>query len=179
LPEIKAKHVSCHAQATCAADHTNNFVELNHSEIRQQLSQSLGTFLEEVLAVREVALKKLNISQKEAVLLRVLERDGPIQIADLVVRSRAASNNFTSLLNQMEENDLIERKSNPEDRRKIMVYPRPAGLRLLAQYNLLYQELAEALIPTHASEAEIVKFREWIEGACQIIARGNSGEKPA
>ncbi len=131
------------------------------------------------MAVREVALKKLNISQKEAGLLRVLERDGPIQIADLVVRSRAASNNFTSLLNQMEENDLIERKSNPEDRRKIMVYPRPAGLRLLAQYNLLYQELAEALIPTHASEAEIEKFREWIEGACQIIARGNSGEKPA
>lgn len=129
------------------------------------------------MAVREVALKKLNISQKEAVLLRVLERDGPIQIADLVVRSRAASNNFTSLLNQMEENDLIERKSNPEDRRKIMVYSRPAGLRLLAQYNLLYQDLADVLIPSTASEAEIAKFREWIEDACQLIQSGNASGK--
>lgn len=130
------------------------------------------------MAVRENALRKLNISQKEAVLLRVLERDGPVQIADLVVRSGSGANNFTALLNQMEANDLIERKANPEDRRRIMVYPRPSGLRLLAQYNLLYQELAEALIPAHATEDEIALFKEWIGGACQLITRRNDGRKP-
>jgi DNA-binding MarR family transcriptional regulator len=83
------------------------------------------------------------VTPGQARALSIVQRHGAMRISDLSSHLRIAPRSATEVVDALEERGLIERSSDPQDRRAVVLTLAPEGLRI-----------ARALRETRAEEAE-------------------------
>jgi DNA-binding MarR family transcriptional regulator len=85
-------------------------------------------------------------------LLAALDEIGPASQADLSRRTTIDRSDMVALLNELAEQGLVERASDPADRRRNVVSLTPAGRRQLRRLDTLLDRAQDALLAPLAPE---------------------------
>jgi len=82
---------------------------------------------------KEIALEPLDLRPRQAVALMILRDHGAMTQAALGETLSLDPANLVGLLNELEERELLDRRRDPEDRRRHIVELSPAGEATLAR----------------------------------------------
>ncbi|MDE3086243.1 MAG: MarR family transcriptional regulator [Acidobacteriota bacterium] len=87
-------------------------------------------------------LAPLGVTGAQARVLRTVSA-GPIRMADIAARLEVVPRSVTSMVDGLEENGLVCRRPDPDDRRSVLVEPTAAGKGLLARLHQARHASAE------------------------------------
>jgi len=80
------------------------------------------------------ALEPLGVTPAQARALRIIGGDdGPVRMSDLAARLRVVPRSATTVVDELVERGLVERRADPDDRRVVAVALAGEGERLLGQ----------------------------------------------
>lgn len=125
-------------------------------------SRQISVYLEE-------DTRDLGVSPVEGHLLTYLRSYAPAPIAELVRVFGIKQSTFTSLLDRLEDGDLVRREVNPDDRRSFLIHITDEGRELADRINERLLDLEEA-IRGRVSAGEVEGFRA-VMGAIEEITR--------
>jgi DNA-binding MarR family transcriptional regulator len=89
---------------------------------------------------------KLDVTQAEAHILAHLHETGEARISDLHARFGHRRSTLTSVLDRLDQRALIERRSDPDDRRSFIVIPTRAGRTTAAAVHRLLSSIEDAAL---------------------------------
>lgn len=114
------------------------------------LQDRLGYLLkhaQSALAARTAAaLEPLNINGRELAVLSVLGAAEPLAQQQAAAKLSVDRTTMVDLVDALERKGLVERRSDPADRRRNLVHLTPDGEKTLAEGNHRYQEIERALL---------------------------------
>jgi len=114
------------------------------------LDDRLGYLLkhaQSALAARTAAaLEPLNINGRELAVLSVLGAAEPLAQQQAAAKLSVDRTTMVDLVDALERKGLVERRSDPADRRRNLVHLTPDGEKTLAEGNHRYQEIERALL---------------------------------
>lgn len=122
---------------------------------------------------------KLGITPDQFTVLRTLHENEPrgLNQRDLTEQITSDPNTIASLLARMEDNGLIKRQIDPEDRRAHRLYLQPAGRRTFAKARVLAKRLQNQILdslPEHRREVFLEEL-EIIANTCrELLKRGRN-----
>jgi DNA-binding MarR family transcriptional regulator len=100
-------------------------------------------------------LERLGLSPPHAGILGLLRRSGGLSQQDVAERLGTHPSRMVTLVDELEQKGLIERLSNPDDRRVYALHLTPAGEKALRDLGRIHTEHLEALCAAlDASERE-------------------------
>ena len=102
----------------------------------------------------------------EGHLLSYLAPYGPCPVSELVRVFGLKHSTMTSVLDRLEERGLVERKSNPEDRRSLLVGLTRRGQAAAANVNAVIEEL-EREIDRRVAKKDLEAFRRVMEAIAE------------
>lgn len=123
-------------------------------------SRQISVYLEE-------DTRDLGVSPVEGHLLTYLRSYAPAPIAELVRVFGIKQSTFTSLLDRLEEGDLVRREVNPDDRRSFLIHVTDEGRELAERINERLLELEDA-IRSRVEPGEVEGFRAVMEAIEEI-----------
>src|SRR6202022_234201 len=100
---------------------------------RGQTGPLLELIARRVRAEAESEIEAFNLRPRHVIALTLLQLLGPQSQSDLAEALRVDRTNLVGLLNDLEAEDLIERRRSPQDRRRHTVTLTPTGHRRLAE----------------------------------------------
>ena len=100
---------------------------------RGQTGPLLDLIARRVRAEAESEIEAFNLRPRHVVALTLLQLLGPQSQSDLADALRVDGTNLVGLLNDLEAEDLIERRRSQKDRRRHTVSLTPTGIRRLAE----------------------------------------------
>ncbi|MCU7726685.1 MarR family transcriptional regulator [Actinoplanes sp. KI2] len=101
------------------------------------------------------ALEPLNINGRELAVLSVLGAAEPLAQQQAATRLSVDRTTMVDLVDTLERKGMVERRSDPADRRRNLVHLTPEGEKTLAEGNRRYQEIERGLLTE--SEADDLK----------------------
>lgn len=119
----------------------------------------------------EDALRPLGITGAGFGVLRLVEVEPGSSGADLALDSMYRPQATHEMLVALEADGLIERRDDPGDKRRRLVYLTPRGAEVLAEAHRHAIALEERMM-SGLSEAEQCKFRTWLVGAAVALSQG-------
>jgi DNA-binding MarR family transcriptional regulator len=104
---------------------------------------------------------------------RIISEEGPLRIVEISKRLEIAKAQMTQIVDRMEMMDLIERQTDPKDRRAVNLKLTRYGEKFILERE---QEVIEALIDdlSHLSEAELTDIGQSLNKLQKIIGQLNS-----
>lgn len=84
----------------------------------------------------------LNLSPIELKTIEILDRLGPLTAGELALRTNLTSGAVTSLIDRLEAKKLVERRTDPDDRRKVIVHLKQT--KAMARIGSMYDSLGDA-----------------------------------
>lgn len=111
-------------------------------------------------------IKPLDVSTVEAHLLAYCHGYGPCLISELHRVFGYKRSTLTSILDRLEERRLIARKSNPQDRRSLLVAITPAGRLLALEVRRILEEFEAGLLD-ELGEREVRGFVAVLAGIAE------------
>jgi DNA-binding MarR family transcriptional regulator len=131
---------------------------------KPDLSDEVGDLLHRVnrriRAVANLDLEPLGITSAQARALRTLARsDGPIRMSELADRLRVARRSATSVIDELAERGLVDRRADPSDRRAVDVEVTPAGWSMLDRIDA-HRRRAAARVTRGLDRRDLVALRD-------------------
>lgn len=123
-----------------------------------QIKQIGGRIFEKLLV--KAGVEEFNGAQGR--ILYILWQDDDIPIVELSRKTGLAKTTLTSMLERMENTDLIMRIRDPSDKRKILVSLTDTARKLSDEYNKISQEMNNFYY-SGFSENEIVSFENTLQ----------------
>jgi DNA-binding MarR family transcriptional regulator len=117
----------------------------------------------------ESVLAPLGLRPRHLVALTVLRELGGSSQQALAATLEMDGTNIVGLLNELEAEELIERRRSPEDRRRHVVELTDAGVQILAK-----AEFALAAVEDHVLSALDAEQRETLYSLLQLASAGTS-----
>jgi MarR family transcriptional regulator, organic hydroperoxide resistance regulator len=117
----------------------------------------------------ESRTRELGVSPIEGHVLTYLRSYTPASIRDLVRVFGIKQSTFTSLLDRLEQDQLVRRSINPEDRRSFLIHITDEGKELAARLNRLLRSLEDDI--RERVEGRDVKGFHAVMGAVEDITR--------
>jgi DNA-binding MarR family transcriptional regulator len=84
-----------------------------------------------VMGLRRLTLDRRGLSLTAAATLTTLRRSGPCRLTDLAVAEGVSQPSMTALVGRLTDVGLVQRRSDPADRRAVLIELTPAGADLL------------------------------------------------
>jgi DNA-binding MarR family transcriptional regulator len=119
----------------------------------------------------EDALRPLGITGAGFGVLRLVEVEPGSSGADLAFDSMYRPQATHEMLVALEADGLIERRADPRDKRRRLVYLTPRGAQVLAEAHRRAIALEERMM-SGLNEAERCKFRAWLARAAVALSQG-------
>ena len=95
---------------------------------RRQLAERLDDV---VIGLRRLTLDRQGLSLTAAATLLTLRRSGPCRLTDLAVAEGVSQPSMTALVGRLADSGLVQRRTDPGDRRSVLLALTPAGADLL------------------------------------------------
>lgn len=145
------------------------------SKSRQELLQRVGKDLGRELSAQtvffhEVAARKLGLNATDSRCLSLIARSGASEVTagDLGRETGLTTGAVTGILDRLENAGMIERVRDPNDRRKVIVRPKPeAATRVGALYHSLGAAMSTLAAGYETSELALID--EFLERAIAIL----------
>jgi DNA-binding MarR family transcriptional regulator len=102
----------------------NGCVDVDRREIAEQLDDA-------VVGLRRLTLDRRELSLTAAATLTTLRRSGPARLTDLAVTEGISQPSMTALVARLADQGLVQRGTDPGDRRAVLIAVTPAGADLL------------------------------------------------
>src|SRR5690349_3421548 len=99
----------------------------------------------------------------QAVVLARLDREGPLSVSELAAAERVRPQSMAQTVSDLEGDGLVQRRPDPDDRRRAPVRLTEAGLRALRQDRQRREGWLANAIDNEFTEAEQKTLREAIE----------------
>ena len=118
----------------CSVDHpdwTGYIVGLYNRAVDLDRRELAGQLDDVVVAVRRLTLNRQGLSLTAAATLTTLRRSGPCQLTDLAVSEGVSQPSMTALVARLADQGLVQRSTDPGDRRAVLLTLTPAGADLL------------------------------------------------
>lgn len=131
-----------------------------------QIKQIQGRIFEKLL--QEAGIEEFNGAQGR--ILYVLWQADSIPIVELARKTGLAKNTLTSMLDRMEQNDLIIRSYDKSDRRQIKITLTSKASHLSADYDRVSQQMNEIFYYGFKHE-EICQFEEYLQRVLENLLR--------
>ena len=84
----------------------------------------------------------LGLSAVELKTIEILDRLGPLTAGEMALRTNLTTGAITNLVDRLEARKLVERRADPDDRRKVIVHL--TNNKTLARIGSMYDSLGEA-----------------------------------
>jgi DNA-binding MarR family transcriptional regulator len=84
-----------------------------------------------VIGLRRVTLDRQGLSLTAAATLTTLRRSGPSRLTELAVTEGVSQPSMTALVGRLVDQGLVQRRTDPADRRAVLIALTPAGSDLL------------------------------------------------
>jgi DNA-binding MarR family transcriptional regulator len=114
----------------------------------QELAGFIEILSERFKADESVFASRLEVSERELVLLRALAAQGPMIIRALGGRFGVPVSTMTGLVDRMEKKGLVRRIRHREDRRAIELEATPAGTLALREHSRGVEMIARGMLET-------------------------------
>jgi DNA-binding MarR family transcriptional regulator len=101
-------------------------VDVDRLELAQQLDDV-------IIGLRRITLNRQGLSLTAAATLTTLRRSGPSRLTDLAVTEGVSQPSMTALVARLADQGLVQRHTDPADRRAVLIELTPAGGDLLDQ----------------------------------------------
>jgi DNA-binding MarR family transcriptional regulator len=114
-------------------------------------------------------LAPVGLTHAQSRALRIVARaDGPIRMADIAARLDIVPRAATSVVDSLEEADLVSRHADHADRRSILVSLTPKGRQLRAQLAEARSRAADSVLSslTHDDRQQLLRLLSTISGSC-------------
>jgi DNA-binding MarR family transcriptional regulator len=122
------------------------------------------------VAYRRATEDVLGIKLKQLITLEILARNEGCLQQELGASLMVDPNNCVLLLNELDDHGFVERKRDPEDRRRHIVVITPAGMKALHKAEAKLEELeGEVLRNLNAADREQLR---------DLLARAMDGQDP-
>jgi DNA-binding MarR family transcriptional regulator len=102
----------------------NRYVDVDRSELAGRLDDV-------VIGLRRLTLHRQGLSLTAAATLTTLRRSGPARLTELAVSEGVTQPSMTALVARLTDAGLVRRRTDPGDRRAVLVELTPAGAELL------------------------------------------------
>jgi DNA-binding MarR family transcriptional regulator len=99
-------------------------VDVDRRELAEQLDDV-------VIGLRRLTLHRQGLSLTAAATLTTLRRSGPCRLTDLAVSEGVSQPSMTALVGRLAEQGLVQRRTDPADRRVVLIALTAAGADLL------------------------------------------------
>lgn len=117
----------------------------------------------------DAVLKESGVTALQYTALSVLERRPTMSAADLARASFVRAQSAADLIGALERRGLIERRTDPDNRRRMLISLTPEGRAFLDAYDPLVEELEEQMLADLASE-ERDAFRTFLDTARRALS---------
>ncbi len=117
-----------------------------HAERVKELEEFIGLLTERFKADESTFASKLEVSQRELVLLQTLDRHGPMITRELGGRFGVPVSTMTGLVDRMEKKGLVRRVRQSDDRRAISLEATPAGSLALKEHARGIEAIARGML---------------------------------
>ena len=108
-------------------------------------------------------------------MLYVLWQGDGITISQLSAQTSLANTTLTSMLDRMEQADLIRREPSPKDRRALLIYLTDKARSLRGDYDRLSQQMNRRYYEGFSQE-EIIQLEGFLQRILDNLEGGNSHE---
>jgi DNA-binding MarR family transcriptional regulator len=95
---------------------------------RRRLAERLDDV---VIGLRRLTLDRQGLSLTAAATLTTLRRSGPCRLTDLALTEGVSQPSMTALVGRLADSGLVQRRTDPADRRAVRIALTPAGADLL------------------------------------------------
>ena len=130
-------------------------------KLGEELRRTIGKF------VRSVRRQADTPTTSQSETLGLLDRQGPLSVADLAFHRKVKHQSMRLVVAQMEANGLVEKKQNPADGRSHLLFLSAKGQRTLARSRKARQLQIATLIDERLSDAD----RQTLRAAITVIER--------
>jgi|AraplaDrversion2_2_1032049.scaffolds.fasta_scaffold155857_1 DNA-binding MarR family transcriptional regulator len=130
-------------------------------KLGEELRRTIGKF------VRSVRRQADTPTSSQSETLGLLDRQGPLSVADLAFHRKVKHQSMRLVVAQMEANGLVEKKQNPADGRSHLLFLSAKGQRTLARSRKARQLQIATLIDERLSDAD----RQTLRAAITVIER--------
>lgn len=136
-----------------------------------QIKQIQSRVFDSIL--RKYGVEEFNGAQGR--ILYVLWQEDNLPIIELSHRTSLAKTTLTSMLDRMEQHDIIKRTYNQKDRRQIKIILTEKSIALRAKYDEV-SKLMNLLFYKDFTETEIITFENFLERIFINLREGESNE---
>lgn len=115
--------------------------------------EALRAFSGATVLMHAAVAERAGLAMTDHKCLEILMREGPIPAGRLAARSRLTSGAITGVVDRLERAQLVVRRADPADRRRVVVEPQRA--RALALFGPIFEEIATKstrLLNTYSAE---------------------------
>ena len=136
--------------------------EVDNEALPQVLTNSPGFLLSQIARILSglvaEALVPVGLAPPEYGLLKIISVQGPLMQQEFADKFQIDRTTVTSIVDGLEDRDLVIRQRSPKDRRKNLLHLTPTGHRLLTRaIRLVNKAQKKFLEPLDESEWEVVR----------------------
>lgn len=117
------------------------------TDVATRMRYVLAAAIRSVLASEILPMAQVDILQR-------LSTSPQLRVSEIASRSRLAVNTVSTLVNQLEEANLVARERDPDDRRAVLISLTGEGEERLAQWLAVTVQLMDAAIQTLEPEVQ-------------------------
>ena len=133
-------------------------MKYNGGFLMSRIKQIHGRILNNLISNREITA----FNAEQGRILHVLWENDNISIKELSARTGLAINTLTTMLERMQEKNLIEKRTDEKDKRKTIIILTDYAKSLKKEYDVISEEIISVFYKNF-SHNEIMEFEEYLK----------------
>jgi DNA-binding MarR family transcriptional regulator len=139
----------------------------SRAEIIENLDWRLRTLTTSAVLAASSVAQKVGMGANDLRCAEILVRMGPMTAGELGQMAGLTTGAITGIVDRLEKAGWAKRGADPNDRRRVIVYPGPQDTSAVAGLYDSYKESLAKLLEDY-SDSELALFAEFIDGLIEI-----------
>lgn len=121
-------------------------------------------------AFQKASGKLKNLSKNQPMVIKIIGMEGEVMPSTIGKYTGMNKSSLTHLIDDLENKEIVYRKNDPEDRRKVLVSLTSKGLKCYSHLNKITAEIADELLE-YINEEELDDFIQSLKTMIRILEK--------
>jgi MarR family transcriptional regulator, organic hydroperoxide resistance regulator len=121
-------------------------------------------------AFQKASGKLKNLSKNQPMVIKIIGMEGEVMPSTIGKYTGMNKSSLTHLIDDLGNKEIVYRKNDPEDRRKVLVSLTSKGLKCYSHLNKITAEMADELLE-YISEEELDDLRKSLRTMIQVLKK--------
>jgi DNA-binding MarR family transcriptional regulator len=122
---------------------------------------------------KKIAGKFKELSKNQPMVIKIIGMEGEVMPSTIGKYTGMEKSSLTRMVDDLEKKDIVYRKTDPDDRRKVLVSLTQKGLSCYNQLNEITAEMAEDILK-FVDEKDLEEFVKSLETTVRILRKINN-----